>query len=225
MSITAWDEPAGGTPRGTLILLPGRGETAASYARFGRRISADAWKVRLVPVDLNDLEHARTQIEKLLADSTLPGPKVLIGSDSGATFAAHLADEVPADAVILAGSALPSSSVPESWDQELDARSACPVHRSLLTEDPSFQRGALAQQLPWSSIRPPAKPFLALHGAEDTLTPPEEITDQLPRDQVRLVRDGHHDVLNDASHRAVAATVILFLESLRLGPDLPPIIR
>ena len=31
MTVTAWNEPAGGTPRCTLVVLPGRGETAASY--------------------------------------------------------------------------------------------------------------------------------------------------------------------------------------------------
>ena len=54
-NVAAWDEPAGGTPRGTLIVLPGRGETAASYERFGRRLGADAYKVRLVPVSLDDV--------------------------------------------------------------------------------------------------------------------------------------------------------------------------
>jgi hypothetical protein len=34
---------------------------------------------------------------------------------------------------------------------------------------------------------------------------------------------GRHDVLNDALHRTAAATVVLFLERLRLSADLPPI--
>lgn len=34
-----WDEPAGPAPRGTLIVLPGRGETPTSYRRFGRRLA------------------------------------------------------------------------------------------------------------------------------------------------------------------------------------------
>ncbi len=63
MTVTAWNEPAGGTPRGTLVVLPGRGETAASYERFGRRLSADAYKVRYVPVDLDDLEDAADRLK------------------------------------------------------------------------------------------------------------------------------------------------------------------
>jgi hypothetical protein len=43
--------------------------------------------------------------------------------------------------------------------------------------------------------------------------------------RVRLVLGGRHDVLDDATHRSVAATVVLFLESLRLGPGLPAIVK
>jgi hypothetical protein len=37
------------------------------------------------------------------------------------------------------------------------------------------------------------------------------------------ITGGKHDALNDATHRTAAATVVLFLERLRLGADLPPI--
>ena len=37
------------------------------------------------------------------------------------------------------------------------------------------------------------------------------------------ITGGRHDVLNDVAHRTVAATIVLFLERLRLGPGLPPI--
>lgn len=39
-----------------------------------------------------------------------------------------------------------------------------------------------------------------------------------------LVDGGRHDLLNDLSHRSVAATIVLFLESLRAGPGLPPVL-
>ena len=115
MTVTAWNEPTGGTPRGTLVVLPGRGETAASYERFGRRLAADAWRVRLVPVDLDDLDAARVQVEKLLADESLPAPKVLVGTDSGAALAALLAPSLPVDGVVVAGVALPDSAGVGSW--------------------------------------------------------------------------------------------------------------
>jgi pimeloyl-ACP methyl ester carboxylesterase len=229
MTVTSWDEPAGATPRGTLIVLPGRGETSAAYERFGRRLSADAYRVRLVPVALADLDAARVTVEKLIADESLPGPKVLVGSDSGATLAALLAQEVGVDAAVVAGLALPDSAGVGSWDEEIDARTACPVHRSVISTDETFGRGGLNEPLPWSTfaLTPSDKPTLLLHGSSDPITPaaaavaPYAGADNV---RVRVVNGGRHDVLNDASHRSVAATIVLFLESLKLGADLPDIV-
>jgi alpha-beta hydrolase superfamily lysophospholipase len=228
MTVASWDEPAGGTPRGTLVVLPGRGETAASYERFGRRLSSDAYKVRLVPVALDDLEDVTDTVGKLLADESLPAPKVLVGSDSGATVAALLAPELPVDAVVLAGLALPSSAGVGSWAAEVAARTACPVHTRVINEDGSFERGALNQPLPWASVslQLPDKPMLLLHGTADPVTPvADAVAPYAGAARVRLVEGGRHDVLNDATHRSVAATVVLFLESLRLGPELPAIVK
>ena len=228
MSIASWDEPAGGTPRGTLVVLPGRGETAASYERFGRRLAADAYKVRLVPVALDDLDDVTDTVGKLLADESLPAPKVLVGSDSGATLAALLAPELPVDAVVLAGLALPTSAGVGSWADEVAARTACPVHTRVINEDGAFERGALNQPLPWDSVSlaPSGKPTLVLHGTADPVTPvADAVAPYAGAARVRLVEGGVHDVLNDATHRSVAATVVLFLESLRLGPELPTIVK
>ncbi len=229
MTVTHWNEPVGGTPRGTLVVLPGRGETAASYERFGRRFAADAYRVRLVDLDLNDLEDVREQVEKLLADESLPSPKVLVGTDSGATVAALLAGELPVDAAVLAGLALPGSVQVDTWDDEIEARTACPVHRRVITQDAGFGRGGLGEPLPWASLSlvAPRKPVLVLHGSEDSITPADGAFTPyagMPQARLALVGGGRHDVLNDVSHRSVAATIVLFLESLRLGPDLPDVV-
>lgn len=229
MTVTAWDEPTGATPRGTLIVLPGRGETAASYQRFGRRLSADAYRVRLVPVDLGDLDAAQVSVEKLLADEELPGPKVLVGTDSGATLVALLAPELPVDAVVIAGLALPESAGVETWEDEVLARTACPVHRGVISQDQGFGRGGLNEPLPWSSVSlaPPDKPTLLLHGSADPITPTAAALvpyADAGTVRVRVVNGGRHDVLNDVSHRSVAATIVLFLESLKLGADLPDVV-
>jgi alpha-beta hydrolase superfamily lysophospholipase len=233
--VTAWDEPAGGTPRGTVIVLPGRGETAASYQRFGRRLAADAYRVRLVPLSLDDLDAVRDTVGKLLADEALPGPKVLIGTDAGATLAALLVHELPVDAAVVAGLALPGSAGAPSWSaqswwDEVAARTACPVHTRVLDEDAGFGRGGLNQPLPWESVEltAPDKPVLVLHGTADPVTPPAAAVAPYAGTKaarVRLVEGGRHDVLNDLSHRSVAATIVLFLESLRLGADLPTIVK
>jgi alpha-beta hydrolase superfamily lysophospholipase len=229
MTVTAWDEPEGGTPRGTLIVLPGRGETAASYQRFGRRLSADAYRVRLVAVDLHDLDRTREEVEKLLADESLPSPRVLVGADSGATLAALLVGEVDADAAVVAGAALPGSAGVDSWEAEIEARTSCPVHRKVLAGDSAFGRGALNEPLPWATLDvvAPAEPVLVLHGTADPITAAGGAVApylSAPTARVHLVQGGTHDVLNDASHRSVAATLVLFLESLRLGPELPEVV-
>ncbi|WP_410608196.1 alpha/beta hydrolase [Amycolatopsis sp. lyj-109] len=229
-STTAWDEPDGLAARGTVVVLTGRGETAGTYQRFGRRLAADAYRVRVVRADLDNLELARREVAALLADDTLPAPKVLAGSDTGATFAARLAGELPAvDGVVLAGPALPGSATVGSWDDELDARTACPTHRRVVSDDDGFVRGALARPVPsgWE-VSDPAKPALVLHGSADPVTSPEAAFAPF-RDaktaRLSLVAGAHHDVLNDVSHRSVAATVVLFLESLKLGSDLPAVVE
>jgi alpha-beta hydrolase superfamily lysophospholipase len=229
MTVTAWDEPAGATPRGTLVVLPGRGETDASYARFGKRLSADAYKVRVLAVDLDDLTATRERIEKLLADESLPSPKVLVGADTGATLAATLVGEVAADAAVIAGVALPGSTVDGTWEDQVEARTACPVHRTVLDGDLLLDREALDRPLPWTSLElsAPGKPVLVVHGTADRITPAADATAPYAGAEgarVWLVEGGRHDILNDVSHRSVAATVVLFLESLKLGAELPPVL-
>ncbi|MFD4195167.1 alpha/beta hydrolase [Amycolatopsis thermoflava] len=224
---TEWDEPSGLAPRGTVVVLTGRGETPASYQRFGRRLAADAYRVRVVEVDLDDVASARAAVAALLSDT--PEPRVLVGSDTGATLAASLAGELDlVDGVVLAGLALPGSARDGDWDDELEARTACPTHRRILSEDTGFTRGSLAQPVPsgWS-LRVPAKPVLVLHGSADPVTAAAAAFEPfrgVPTARLREISGGRHDVLNDVSHRAVAANVVLFLESLRLGRDLPAIV-
>ncbi|GAA2932484.1 hypothetical protein GCM10011428_57470 [Streptomyces violaceus] len=90
--VHSWDEPEGIAPRGTLVSSPGRVEHGGVYERFGRRTSPPTgtaygpsetppWTPR----------PSSTPAAKLLRDETLPGPRVLVGSDSGASYAATLA--------------------------------------------------------------------------------------------------------------------------------------
>jgi alpha-beta hydrolase superfamily lysophospholipase len=232
----AWDEPDGVAARGTLIVLTGRGETAAAYRRFGRRISADAYKVRVVELDLDDVDAAHGELRGLLDDDSLPAPRVLVGADAGATFAAVLAQggEPAVDGVVLAGLALPGAAATgsRSWEDELETRTACPAHRRVITEDSGFERGALDRDLPpeWDGFHPAPSglPTLLVHGREDPLTPVEAALAPFhgaDSTQTWVVEGGRHDVLNDVTHRSVAATIVLFLERLKLGADLPVIVR
>jgi pimeloyl-ACP methyl ester carboxylesterase len=224
----AWDEPEGLAARGTLIVLAGRGEHGGVYERFGRRLAFDAYRVRALG-DASADPSVLDEAAKLLADESLPGPKVLVGSDTGAHYAAQLAAEhtTGVDALVLAG--LPTAPwTSGSWEAEAEARTACPTHQGRLTDDPDFRRGALeaTPDLPELRLDLVRVPVLALHGKDDAVSPVEgALSAYRGHAGVRTVtfNGGRHDVLNDALHRTAAATVVLFLERLRLSPELPAI--
>jgi alpha-beta hydrolase superfamily lysophospholipase len=228
-----WDEPAGIAPRGTVVVAAGRGETTDAYGRFGRRISADGYRVRALGDITADVDASLAAAGKLLVDDSLPGPKVVVGSDTGTLFALTLAARrAPGlDALILAGLPVADAQPPAvnllGWDAELEARSACPTHRGVLGG--AVTRGALlSTRIPAELIGAagiaPALPTLGLHGDADLISPLPAARDRYPGTLVTIA-GGRHDVLNDVTHRTVAATIILFLERLRLGADLPEIAR
>ncbi|MFB7933832.1 MULTISPECIES: alpha/beta hydrolase [Streptomyces] len=230
--VHSWDEPEGIAPRGTLIVLPGRGEHGGVYERFGRRIAADGYRVRALGDAALDPVAVLDAAAKLLRDETLPGPRVLVGSDTGASYAATLAarDTPGLDALILAGlpTATDTGTTAPDWEGELEQRTACPTHRGRLTSDTAFRRGALeepaALELP--ALDRISLPVLGLHGAEDGISPLDEarrVYSALPEAELVSLAGTRHDVLNDLTHRTAAATVVLFLERLRLSPDLAPI--
>src|ERR1700750_1669 len=102
-AVRAWNNSDAVLPRGTLIVIPGRGEHPGTYDRFGTRIAFDGYRVRAVADPNLDRAGVKAQIAELLTDETLPAPRVLVGSDSGALVAIALASELPVDGLILAG--------------------------------------------------------------------------------------------------------------------------
>jgi alpha-beta hydrolase superfamily lysophospholipase len=118
-----------------------------------------------------------------------------------------------------------------SWDDELDARTTCPTHRGRLA-GAALRRGALAEPVPagWLAAADLSRvpvPVLALHGVDDPVSAVDAARGRYagaPRTELVTVRGARHDVLNDQTHRSVAATIVLFLERLRAGADLAPIV-
>jgi pimeloyl-ACP methyl ester carboxylesterase len=239
--------PAGLRTRGTVLVLPGRGESAWTYNRFGARIAADAYRVRVLP-ELPPAESASTALKHLddelvaalsgVADE-LVRPLVLVGSDAAAaTLAALVAggsSHVPwwPDALVLAG--LPgygSHHVHGGWESELDVRSHCPAHRDALSNDERVRRGSLSAavdnellDLAYGSTT--RVPHLLLAGDSDPLADRESLArmgKSLPVARFSVVRSAHHEVLNDLQHRSVAAEVVSFLEVVRNGRPLEPIV-
>ncbi|GAB2573080.1 alpha/beta hydrolase [Microlunatus antarcticus] len=219
-----WREPAGLNPRGTLVVLGGRGEPPEVYARFAARLSADAYRVVVVSTADPAGPAARTEITALLADPALVAPVVLVGSDTGARLALDLvgtADARPA-ALVLAGLPVGGPAAGASWPtDEIGARTACPTHQGVMRQS---SRGSLADRpvLPRlaRSLDLRGVPVLAVHGADDAISPLPAVLDVyrgagVP--EVHVVAEGRHDILNDVTHRSVAATLVLFLERLRLS--------
>lgn len=240
--------PAELRTRGTIVVLPGRGESQGSYRRFGRRLAADSYQVRvLAPLPVvSDVDGLLKQFDAELGDAVpdraeqaLVRPLVLVGADTGAAVLASLvAQSDPTaqwwpDGVVLA--ALPGYDAgPDGgWDDELDARTHCPVHRLVLGDDPAVQAGSFAEAAPvalldaaYASAAP--VPHLVLVGDDDPWADRGllgHLATSLPSARLTVVRGAHHDVLNDLQHRSVAAEIVTFLEALRAGPPFEPLLR
>jgi|HubBroStandDraft_5_1064220.scaffolds.fasta_scaffold00241_3 pimeloyl-ACP methyl ester carboxylesterase len=232
--VVTWTEPEGIATRGTLVVIPGRGEQPAHYERFGRRVAADGYRVHAVTDPTLDAALPTSQISDLLTVPGTPRPLILAGSDTGALFAAGLAvtGQVPwLDALVLAG--LPTTEAsprPSSWEDELDTRTACPTHRGRLS-GPGLRRGALYEPVPagWAEradLSAVTQPILGIHGTDDPVSPLTAVRARYAAAasaELVSIAGGRHDALNDVTHRTVAATIVLFLERLRLGADLRPI--
>ncbi|MFC5950476.1 lysophospholipase [Pseudonocardia lutea] len=232
--VASWAEPQGIKARGTLVVVPGRGEHAGVYERFGRRVAADGYRVWAVSDPTVDEARARSQIRALLESvpsdepgETGPPPRVLVGSDTGALFAAALAAEGTAgiDALVLAGLPTADARSTAAWDDELVLRTSCPTHRGRLDGDDAVRRGALAgavsgEWLDRARAAAITVPVLGLHGAADGVSPLDTVRAwyaDLPQGELVSIAGGVHDALNDQTHRTAAATAVLFLERLRLG--------
>jgi pimeloyl-ACP methyl ester carboxylesterase len=230
--------PEGPAPRATIIVVPGRGEQPAVYARFGARLATDAYPVQVVGDPTADAALTRGQIEAILATPGRPEPAVLVGSDTGALFAAGLVasgEVTGVGALVLAGLPVPEApvSVGDDWEGELNARSTCPTHRGRISDGELVRAGAIYQPVPdgWferAALDRVGVPVLGLHGQEDPISPLEdarEVYSAAPDVELISIVGAPHDVLNDKTHRTVAASTVLWLERLREGNSLAPLAR
>ncbi|WKU03383.1 hypothetical protein [Micromonospora sp. HUAS LYJ1] len=239
--------PSGLRTRGTVVVVPGRGEVPASYGRFGARLAADAYRVRVLPppeIDRDDVSGALDRLAGSLTEAVagiadMVRPLVLVGADIGAAALGALVarpDPTKAawwpQAVVLAAPPGYEARQLGGWDDELDARTHCPVHRGVLTDDPTVQPGSLAASVPAELLdaaygNTSDLPHLLLVGDTDPLAGQAELArlaKSLPSARLSIVRGAHHDVLNDLQHRAVAAEIVSFLEAVRGAPPLVPVV-
>jgi alpha-beta hydrolase superfamily lysophospholipase len=175
-----------------------------------------------------------------LAEAAAPGlPLVIAGHSLGTLAALYLALDDPARfrGVVISGAPLsPLEWLEEALaagQQEVDldpaALSADPFYLDALENDPlAFTSADVAALL--GAAFPPAwqrlerelpglapLPVLAVHGSEDQIAPIGGVLgwrDRLKSLRVAEFRGSAHDILNEAAHREVAATVADFVLSV-----------
>ncbi|WP_033344356.1 alpha/beta hydrolase [Catenuloplanes japonicus] len=212
--MSVYEAPAGLKVRGTVVVVPGRGDSELAYQRFGRRVAGDAYRV----IVLNDLDD-------FVPSDDLVRPLVLVGADLGAVRVAVHGDRLRPDAVVLAG--LPGGGSLDA--DELDGRTHCPTHRGVLGDEPT---GAFATPVDPSLLAAAyaggsGVPHLLLIGDLDPLADHEALAglaETLPAARLAVVRGAHHDVLNDLQHRSVAAEIVSFLEAVKEGVPVRPLV-
>ncbi|ONH54098.1 alpha/beta hydrolase [Frankia sp. CcI49] len=252
LDVLDFEATGGLRTRGTVLIVPGRGESPAVYRRFGARVASDTYRVRATEAPVLDPADPIASLEviaKQLAEAAAgvgdepTRPLVAVGSDTGAVALAALAalaaggqrgvsDVWRPDALVLAGLPGYGAHATGGWDDELNARTHCPVHRGVLSDDPAVQRGSLGDVVPDALLdlaygSTATLPQLLLVGDDDPVADREALSraaKALPNARLTVVRGAHHDVLNDVHHRSVSAEVVTFLEALRNEPALSPII-
>jgi pimeloyl-ACP methyl ester carboxylesterase len=225
ISTANWNEPDGLKPRGTVFVVASGGEPPQVYARLGARLAADAYRVVVISSD--DALDAGTQdaIAALVDAEDAISPRILVGSDVGALAVRALAGQGRAHpaAVVLAGYPTRPAAASE-WQDEIEARTACPTHRGVLsTHAEPVHRDRAATVDAALDV-----PILAVHGSADTIAPLDEALEQYCNagaQRVVVVDGGRHDILNDLTHRSVAATIVVFLEQVKAGSEAADIVR
>lgn len=228
--------------RGTLALIPGRDETAAVYRRFGTRISADGYGVGVFAEAGAAIAWLREQ----------ESPRVLVGSDTGSSAVLQaLAQDDVADAAIVAGVVTDVERRPADAertacpvhlgvlakqhedDASLRLAGARPAQAtgSAAREGsgPDPVDGSTQPELPApADLAAISVPVLAVHGGADPVSPFAQARAALsavPDLEILETVGGLHDALNDASHRSVAAGIVLWLERLRAGDVHTAVVR
>ena len=106
--------PRGLRVRGTVVVVPGRGETRATYGRLGRRLAVDAYRVRVLDAPVLDADDTAaltefgvriaaavedTAPDDAAGDDGVVRPLVVVGADDTLTppdRAAEMAASIPA---------------------------------------------------------------------------------------------------------------------------------
>ncbi|MGO1182930.1 MAG: alpha/beta hydrolase [Micrococcaceae bacterium] len=239
-SVASVDEYLPATPpRGLVVLVQGRADAASYYARFGRRLAADGYIVRVSNAAPDSAGSAAALWNAALSDPSLverpDGPVLGVTVDAGGGFFAQALSEklveVRPDGVVLTGLATAGATESEGASTpvaDVSFRSACPVHRGVVesaqsASQPAVSSDQISPVLPGHAL---GVPTVVIHGSADKISPLAQLRADWIAGPVELnvVTGGLHDVLNDVHHRSVAAVIVSFAERLRGDARATPII-
>lgn len=196
-------QPAEGElPRGTVVVVGGRGEAAVLYSGFATKLCAAGYTVNVFGDVTDDLSSASNAISTILADNAFPGPKVLIGSDTGALLALRLGmqPELGIDGIVVAG--VPASDGPAP-------------RRLVLVDSESVSDPSVPALLRAVEPHRISAPVLALHGQGDSVAPVDpalEIYRAIPHSEIVMIDSGRHHILDGMTDRTAVTTIVAFLE-------------
>lgn len=215
------------TVRGTVVVVGGRGESPEVYRRFADRLAFDGYRV-VAFGDPTGHERATVDAVRAALDASEAGPRVVVGSDSGnaTLWRAVASGALEPDGVVAAGLLTEGGTTTVDGSAEVEQRTACPVHRGRLSTDGVLEAGSLAriseaQAVDADLARSILLPVLAFHGSDDRISDAQAalgLYEKVPSARAFTLDGGLHDVLNDVTHRSVAAEIVQFVERLRT-PD------
>jgi alpha-beta hydrolase superfamily lysophospholipase len=230
------------SPRAVVVFLHGFGEHGGHYHRFAHDLGAESFEVWGLDLpghglssgdrgdfgSVDDIVKGATSLVVLARDQHPHLPLVLIGHSLGGVSAAVMsARGASMDALVLTGT--PLAGLPAEVDPEpvmsrdefyLDALAHDPLGFDRAPAEPALWRniGRCTAELE-AGLALSTTPTLFVNGDRDVFAPVGEArrwAERMPRARVQLIRDGHHDIVNDLQHREVSDAICRFIVQ-RLG--------
>ena len=229
-------------PKSVVLLLHGFGEHSGYFHRFAAeltRAASDVWAPDHVGHGLSgqhdglfeSVEQLASNAELLLRDIDSEHPDLplfIVGHSLGALTGVQMAARSPKrlSGLVLTGPAVAGRPDPMPDDPIF---SQDPSYCDDATHDPlaisapnavENLRRAVSEFLPRLSSLVPLLdvPTLVVYGEHDVFTGMDTArrwTAELPHGELIVVPDSYHDILNDRSHRLVAAKICQFIEKYR----------
>lgn len=222
-----------------VVFFHGLGEHSGLYHRFAHFLNSQGYRVFAIDhiahghtagtlVEASEVSnlaaHARALI-KNVHENHAATPLVVIGHSLGGITASYLASSEglpPVQGMVLTGT--PFNEIPELGDLDAITMSLDPEYLDALSVDPLLPRDVVFEQFEQGMARARAVitpkidrwpfPVLLINGEHDPIAPPtiaRKWAGRMVSGRAVEIKDGHHDIINDASHQTIARLVSAFV--------------